>query len=75
MLNDMTISLLIIGALIIAFVLIYNRWQARKLSHHEQPVNIQNTAEISLQSFNEATLTDERHQQKALSQEPNLEIH
>jgi len=25
MLNDMTISLLIIGALIIAFVLIYNR--------------------------------------------------
>ena len=75
MLNDMTISLLIIGALIIAFVLIYNRWQARKLSTHEQPVNIQNTAEISLQSFNEATLTDELHQQNALSQEPNFEIH
>ena len=42
MFNDMTISLLIIGALIIGFTLAYNRWQARRLHKHNEAQAVEN---------------------------------
>lgn len=60
MLNDMTISLLVIGALIIVFVIGYNRFQASRMKqpkHSSQPPSQQSDTEPSIDSSLHDTAT------------------